>query len=78
MNLASSTNSGIPERLDCQYCACYCEENVYQLLKCVDPTALQFYYAVIISNEFQTVSTTFCFGARSYIAPGGTLHAVIF
>jgi len=45
----------LPERSECLYTSCYCEENVYQLLAGMDPVLAARTNAVFISNAGRTV-----------------------
>ena len=47
----------VPQREDCDYASCYCEENVWKLCQRLqqDPYELQQSYAVFISNPDRTV-----------------------
>ena len=45
----------LPERSECLYTSCFCEENVYQLLAGMDPVLAARTNAVFISNAGRTV-----------------------
>nr|XP_033785766.1 protein N-terminal glutamine amidohydrolase isoform X4 [Geotrypetes seraphini] len=49
-----SCHFGLPSRNSCMYTSCYCEENVWKLCEYIkdhEPSALEEFYAVFISND---------------------------
>lgn len=47
--------AGVPQRASCLYAACYCEENVYQLVSRLPRPALALASVVFISNQDRCV-----------------------
>ena len=47
--------AGVPQRASCLYAACYCEENVYQLVSRLPRPALASASVVFISNQDRCV-----------------------